>query len=82
MDIGTCRAVPRRCNHKIQTVENYGVNGLGPAQVNCSENKEIEGDPVDSVRLNRHNNNKRETRCRDEHLRDMSILKTHQNCES
>lgn len=63
MDTRTCKAAPTGCNHKIQTVENYRLNGPGPPQVNCSENKEIEGSPVDSKRLNRHNkNNKREAR--------------------
>ena len=43
---------------QTQTVENYRLNGLGLPQVNSSENKEIEGDPIDSRRPNRPNNNK------------------------
>ena len=54
VDTGTFSAAPRRCNHKIQTVGNYRLNGLGPPRVNCSENKEIETEPVDSKKLKRH----------------------------
>lgn len=60
VDTGTFSAAPRRCDHKIQTVGNYRLNGLGPPQVNCSENKEMEREPVDSKRLKRHNDNNTE----------------------